>query len=56
VIDLNAEIDEYGNDFDYRDKMRDATWARDLGRKILADYQKLVKRGRILSFQQAWEN
>ncbi len=54
VIDLNAEIDEYGNDFDYRDKMRDATWVKELSKKILGDFQKLVKRHRIQSFRDAW--
>jgi hypothetical protein len=55
VIDLNAEIDEYGDDFDYRDKLRDATWAKELSKKIVGDYQKLVNRGRIQSFKQTWE-
>ena len=54
VIDLNAEIDEYGDDFDYRDKMRDAAWVKDLSKKIVGDHQKLVNRGRIKSFSETW--
>ena len=27
---LNLEIEEYGEDFDYRNKLRDADWARKL--------------------------
>jgi len=55
VVDLNAEVEEYGNDFDYRDKLRDQTWISDLSRKVATDHLKLVKRGRIKSFQEEWK-
>jgi hypothetical protein len=54
VIDLNAEVEEYGEDFDYRDKLRDSDWVRKLSRKVVADNLKLVKRGRSQSFKDAW--
>jgi hypothetical protein len=54
VIDLNAEIDTYGDDFDYRDKLRDAEWAKDLSKKVVGDHLKLVKRGRIQCFAEEW--
>jgi hypothetical protein len=55
VIDLNAEVEEYGDDFDYRDKLRNSEWVRGLSKKVVADYLKLVKRGRIQSFKEEWE-
>lgn len=54
VVDLNAEVDEYGDDFDYRDKLRDSEWVGQLSRKVAADHLKLVKRNRIKSFQEEW--
>lgn len=54
VIDLNAEVDEFSDDFDYRDKLRDQPWVAELSKKIATDHLKLVKRGRITSFAQDW--
>jgi AIPR protein len=55
VVDLNAEVEEYGDDFDYRDKLRDQVWASELSKKVATDHLKLVKRGRINSFQDEWK-
>jgi len=55
VVDLNAEVAEYGDDFDYRDKLRDSTWVGELSKKVSADHLKLVKRGRIKSFEDEWK-
>jgi len=55
VVDLNAEVAEYGDDFDYRDKLRDSVWVGELSKKVAADHLKLVKRGRIKSFQDEWQ-
>lgn len=54
IIDINAELDELGKDFDYRGKLRDSTWVKDLTRKVVSDYLKLVNRGRINSFETEW--
>jgi hypothetical protein len=35
IIDVNAEVDEYGEDFDYRDKLRDADWIKKLATTIV---------------------
>ena len=56
VIDLNGEIDEHGEDFDYRGRLRDEEWVKEIGRTLVADYQKQVARGRIPSFEQDWES
>jgi hypothetical protein len=55
VIDLNAEVEELGEDFDYRDKLRDQKWVTDLSKKVVGDHLKLVKRGRIQSFEEEWK-
>lgn len=55
VVDLNHEIADYGKDFDYRDKLRDAEWARELSKKIVGSHTKLVARNRIRSFAEEWE-
>lgn len=54
VIDINAEVDEYGEDFDYRGRLRDSKWVKKLNQKVVADYLKLVARGRINSFETEW--
>jgi len=51
VIDLNAELAQVGEDFDYRGKLRDEVWVKALAHRILADHTKLVSRGRIGSFE-----
>lgn len=55
VIDLNAEVKEYGDDFDYRGRLRDQVWVNELSKKVSADYLKLVTRGRIESFSEEWK-
>lgn len=55
IVDLNAEVDEYGEDFDYRDKLRDSDWIKKLSKTVVADYSKLIQRGRIQSFSDEWE-
>ncbi len=56
IIDVNAEVDGYGEDFDYRDKLRDAEWVKKLATTIVADHQKQVNRGRTNSFAKEWES
>jgi AIPR protein len=55
VIDLNAELAQVGEDFDYRGKLRDEVWVKALAHHILADHAKLVARGRIDSFERDFE-
>ena len=55
VIDLNAEVKEYGDDFDYRGRLRDDEWVTNLSKTIVSGYQKQVSRNRITSFSQDWE-
>ena len=55
AIDLNAEVEEYGDDFDYRGRLRDEEWVKSLRRTVVSDYQKQVARGRVPSFASDWE-
>jgi hypothetical protein len=50
VIDLNAEVAQLGEDFDYRGKLRDEAWIKALAHKVVSDHRKLVSRERILPF------
>lgn len=55
IVDLNAEIGELGEDFDYRGRLRDQSWVKDISATVLSDFLKLVNRGRIESFSIEWE-
>ena len=55
IIDINAEVREYGEDFDYRGKLRDSDWVKDLTNKVVNNFLKLVERDRINSFKKEWE-
>lgn len=55
IVDLNAEVKEFGDDFDYRGRLRDSDWVKALGRKVVADHVKLVNRDRLPSFKTEWE-
>jgi len=55
VTDLNAEIDQLGNDFDYRGKLRDESWCKQLAYEIAATHKKLVDRGRLEDFGTAFK-
>jgi hypothetical protein len=55
VIDVNGEVNPLGNDFDYRDKLRDADWVKTLARAVVGNHLKLVQRGRIKSLTLEWE-
>jgi hypothetical protein len=55
VVDLNDEIKEYGDDFDYRDKLRDSEWVRNITRTIVKDHLKQINRGRAKGLKEQWE-
>lgn len=50
ITDLNAEIDQLEEDFDYRGKLHDETWCSDLAHEIAATHKKLVDRHRLEDF------
>ena len=55
VVDLNAEIDDLGEDFDYRDKLRDPLWINELKKKLVTEHIKDTKRGKIESLVTQWK-
>ncbi len=56
VVDINAEVKPYGDDFDYRGKLRDSTWVNELSKTVVGTYEKMVMRGRVPSFEQTWNS
>lgn len=56
VIDLNQEVQGYGDDFDYRGKLRDKAWAGRVASEIVATHRKLADRGNIKSFAASWKS
>lgn len=55
VVDLNLELEPLGVDFDYRDKMRDSDWVKNLAKQIVALRIKLVQRGTFTTLKAAWD-
>jgi hypothetical protein len=56
IIDLNAEVGDFDEDFDYKSSLRDDEWVKKLNRNIVSNYLKQIKRNRIPSFKEEWEN
>lgn len=54
IIDVNGEVDQIGDDFDYRDKLRDAQWVQTLAHAVVGNHLKLVQRGRIQPLSIEW--
>lgn len=57
VIDLNAEVRERaeaGSPFDFKRELKSPNAVRDLGRSIISNYQKSVRRKRAISFGEEW--
>ncbi|MBI2170951.1 MAG: AIPR family protein, partial [Chloroflexi bacterium] len=54
MIDINAEVASYGEDFDYRDSLRRQDWVTHLADEVVTSHLKLVARGRLPSFYQQW--
>jgi hypothetical protein len=56
IIDFNGEVQNLGEDFDYKSKLRDEVWIKKLSQEIVSSYLKQVNRGRIDSFEIEWNN
>lgn len=55
VIDVNMESNDWGQNFDYRGKLRDIEFAKDLAKKLVSEFLKQVQRRKTLSFGDAWK-
>jgi hypothetical protein len=54
IIDFNGEVQNLGEDFDYKSKLRDEVWIKKLSQEIVSSYLKQVSRQRIDSFETEW--
>lgn len=55
IIDLNAEVGDLAEDFDYKSSLRNDEWVKRLSRNIVSNYLKQIKRKRIPSFSEELE-
>ncbi|WP_299274913.1 AIPR family protein [uncultured Psychroserpens sp.] len=55
IIDLNAEVGDLDEDFDYKSSLRNDEWVKKLNRNIVSNYLKQIRRKRIPSFKEEWE-
>lgn len=56
VTDMNEEVSLLGDDFDYRGKLRDSDWVKQLANEIVGTHMKLSRRKKIQSFGEAWKS
>ena len=54
IIDVNGEVDPLGEDFDYRNNLRDTKWVQTLARAVVGNHLKLIHRGRIQPLSVEW--
>ena len=54
IIDFNGEVQNLGDEFDYKSKLRDETWIKKLSQEIVSSYLKQLSRNRIDSFESEW--
>jgi hypothetical protein len=50
VVDLNYEVKEVGESFDYKADLKSPTSVEEWGNKLIRDYQKDVARGKAVAF------
>jgi hypothetical protein len=55
VDDVNASVEDLGEDFDYRNRLREEPWVKQLASQIAVDHKKLVRRQKIKPFKEEWE-
>jgi len=55
IIDLDAEINDLDEDFDYKSNLRSEDWVKNMSKSIVTSYLKQVKRSRSPSFKEEWE-
>lgn len=56
IIDFNGEVESLGEDFDYKSRLRDEVWIKNLSKDIVSSYLKQVSRKRIESFEDDWNS
>ena len=56
VVDLNYELKNFSEDFDYRGRLREEEWMKEMTRRLVTEYQKEVDRGKTLSLSEDWNS
>lgn len=56
VVDLNSELNPLGQDFDYRDKLRQEKWVTDLASTLVKERDKQIIKRRTPKFADEWEH
>lgn len=54
IVDINAEVKEMGDSFDYKTLLKSPGSVKALAEKVIGTYVKLVGRGRIDAFSVDW--
>lgn len=54
IVDINAEVKEMGDGFDYKTLLKSPVSVKTLAEKIIGTYVKLVARGRVDAFSVDW--
>jgi hypothetical protein len=55
ITDVDAEIEDVGEDFDYRGRLRSEEWVKRLAKSVVGDHLKMVARKKIQPFKGDWE-
>lgn len=56
VTDLNLEVAEYGDDFDYRGRLRDDDWVKKISNGLIGTRKKLIRRQTIKTLADEWQD
>jgi len=52
IVDLNYEVEDQGDDFDYKGDLKSTTKVTELRNRLLRSFEKDVKRGKAETFEQ----
>jgi hypothetical protein len=54
ILDLNFEMENFGEDFDYRDKLRDKEWVKKMGDELVKQRIKQTRKPNAETFKTQW--
>lgn len=55
IIDINIESQDFDADFDYRRRLKDAEWVKELTNNIKKGFLKDISRGKQSTFEAEWK-
>lgn len=56
IIDLNYDVDQAGDSFDYKSELKSPNRVRERADELLKSYEKEIAKGKMESFSQLWQN